>query len=362
MISRMGGGARLAVAGVWMGTVRLVLASTLLPGCFFTDPVNQAPRAEIRVVTAGPVRVNDLVELSADKSDDPDGETPLVAWEAYSCPESGPCELIRTATGFTLSFTVPDHDRVAVELTVTDAHGAFHLTTMDLYPVNRAPVADVDIRGPENADGGFTVGRALDVYFEATDDDGDAPLTYAHVLFAPAASVTYGWERITDEHYRLIPDVTGEWTLELTASDGFEDGTSAVTSETFRVDEDQPPCIGATTPAAGAGRLIVERDDPPRRFAVESVVDDVDPWPIPPGASSELGGARFRWLVGGQVADGLTLPELWFDASGRVPGEVVPIRVEVSDRVTRTMPCDDATPICPVDGCARRVSWEVEVR
>jgi hypothetical protein len=135
---------------------------------------------------------------------------------------------------------------------------------------------------------------------------------------------------------------------------------------------DTPPCIASTTPDAleGTGaRYILRRADPPRRFAVLAVSDDLDPYPLPQGSTDPLlAQARFRWSVtapDGPLAQlpGYDLADYWFDPAAYAPGAIATVRVDVSDRVVRPAECTDDAPFCPTTGaCRQRLSWEVEIR
>jgi hypothetical protein len=105
--------------------------------------------------------------------------------------------------------------------------------------------------------------------------------------------------------------------------------------------------------------VILLRSAGPRRFAVDSITDDLDPWP----GSDAIG---FRWLTGppGALAEviGHDLPDLVVDPSELEPGEVLEVRVEVSDRVPRVLPCDTGQAVCPQVACPQRLTFTAEVR
>jgi hypothetical protein len=51
------------------------------------------------------------------------------------------------------------------------------------------------------------------------------------------------------------------------------------------------------------------------------------------------------------------------DPASYAPGDLLTLRVDVSDRVARTPTCDAADPVCSTsDTCFQRLTWEVEIR
>jgi hypothetical protein len=130
-------------------------------------------------------------------------------------------------------------------------------------------------------------------------------------------------------------------------------------TQVLEIASDQPPCIAATTPAAlPSARYLLDTRDGARRFAVDSVVDDLDAWPA---AGSML---AFRWFVDDVEVEGHDLPDLTLDPAAYLPGDTVALRVEIADRVARSLPCAPDQPECSIggDACLQRVTWTVEVR
>ena len=141
--------------------------------------------------------------------------------------------------------------------------------------------------------------------------------------------------------------------------------------EQILVDEDQAPCIGITSPASpGDGRHVVRRQDGPRPFTVLHVADDLDPSPRPATDSPYVGTARFAWSLAGPQTGGDLLPiagasgpEVVIDPALYAPGDLLELRVDVSDRVVRPPTCGAGDPVCSTsDSCFQRLTWEVEIR
>jgi hypothetical protein len=342
--------------------MRRVLALLLLPGCFYTDRVNTRPHAKFVISPASAV-IGTTLTLDATNSSDDEGDPLTYAWTINDCSTPSDCVLAPGGTSTQRSFTfpIPNHDLLAVQLTVTDSSGASDTTSQTISPDDRPPTLMAVAQGTVNLDGTYTLGRKLSVQAIGSDPDGDSP-TYTFELTPPAASDpdVVVFTSTSPTSYKLIPDVAGHWEVKVTADDGH--GMQAVDRATFDVVADQPPVIAATTPDWAAGRTILLTTDGPRAFSIDLVLDDLDPYPLPFGTlDQELGTAHFRWYVDGTELADHDLASLTLDPAAYAPGDVVEVRAEVYDRVARVWPCDTTAAVCPqVD--PRRVTWEVEIR
>lgn len=362
----------------------------LLPGvtgCFFTGDINRAPRAEVQVMTTGPHYRGSTVTFSASKSADDDGDPIRVSWSARTCnAQRNICDPVfdeRTELDLVSPFTVtipaqrPGGEAtgaIVVVAEVIDDRGARQQDQAFVDVLNRAPSLTLQTQGfASPATGGYPIGTAVRVVVAGSDPDGDA-LTYEWQHFPPSSSVpdNVRWEPIDDLTHELEADVTGLWTVEVTATDALGDATTERVQISMAADA--PPCIGATDPPALPGaRYIVERDAPPRRLAVLSVTDDLDVYPraADSGDDSPLGNARFRWLMatpetGGAFVElaGLREASHLVDTSAHAPGDQLALRVEIDDRVGRELPCSEDRATCALGGdtCLQRVTWSMEVR
>jgi hypothetical protein len=163
---------------------------------------------------------------------------------------------------------------------------------------------------------------------------------------------------------RLTPTATGSWDVQVTASD--PDGGSTTHVLSIPVVPDQPPCLRQwlpTVPPAGATLPI----STPTVFQVPLVDDDVDPYP-PISATPQL---AFAWSIlrpgaaQREVQVGATGNAIVLDPAAFTPGDVVELRVEISDRQRTPLPCDDAAATCSImssPSCLQRQTWRVEVR
>jgi hypothetical protein len=328
------------------------MATLSLAGCFYIDPINTAPMATIDV-SPGPYYVNSTATFTA-VAVDPDGDKMHFEWRCTGC-------LPIFSTNPTYAVRIAVHGEIQVQLAAFDSHGAEDNPRLPIEVTDRPPMVGILIATPANQDGTYTVTKPLLITANASDPDGD-PVTYAAAVHAPPASNPNAMQFIASSptSWTLVPDVPGHWTVDVTASDAF--GGSDMITQPIEVAPDEPPCLAVTVPDASSdGHYLVLRDDGPRRFAVASVSDDLDPFPG--------GGAHFAWSLGPSgtlpaPVIGHDFSDFTIDPSGYLPGDVLDLRVEVADRVARTLPCSADQPRCSIGGnsCFQRETWEVEIR
>jgi hypothetical protein len=360
-------------------TVPAALLATSLAGCFYTGPINERPRAEIEKLTPGPYHYpGERVELVARKSSDDEGGSLEATWSAYTCPTPQSCSPLGESMILELDQSywvdIPSHDLIQVQLRVRDRQGAESRDVETIEVGNRPPVIELQVTQGGQAPGlsqSYVVTVPLEVAVAVSDPDGD-PATLEWQLVRPRESDPNDveWGPVGDGVYELVPDVSGIWRVDVTASDGLPEG-STTRMEQILVAEDQPPCIGITSPtAAGEGRHVLRREDGTRRFAVLHVSDDLDPHPRPAIDSPYLGSTTFAWWLGGPqtggdlvLLTGATGADYLLDPAAYAPGDLVELRVEASDRVERDPTCPPDEPSCGIsDSCLQRVTWEVEIR
>lgn len=355
MISRDVGGpnfARREPVRVAIGVWALVVS-----GCLYLDTVNRPPSAAIETLSVGTAYVQSEVTFSARRSEDDEPADLRYEWSAVSAG-------VEFAHGTALEFavTIPGHDPVQVFLQVFDRHGARATATHDVVTVDRAPIVNVHAQSAMLPDGTYPLSKPITVAASGFDPDGDA-VNWTVTLRAPPASdpnrVEFHAEDATS--WTLVPDVAGRWDITVNATDGF--GRSTVVTETLAVAVDQPPCIAVAAPEAVTdSRYLLDRTGGPRRFALASVSDDLDPYP------DAEGHASFRWFVGSEAAPpevyGHDRADFVFEPGDYLPGDRLALRVEVSDRLARTLPCAAEQLRCSIGGnsCLQRVSWLVEIR
>lgn len=354
-------------------------------GCFYTDTVNTEPHAQLQKETPGTLHQLDTVTFSAYTSDDPDGDRDqlIASWVAIQCEDAAGT---RCPPGNELEFfTGSIYDRfefqllhklpVLVVLRVRDRRNAFSEDSMLVEVENRDPALSLQVQGYEYG-GGYPLGTWVQIFATGADQDPDDTLTYEWTLYPPAGSVPENvrWEAVDDpddEVYELEPDVDGLWSVEVRATD--PDGGSATQTVPILVQADAPPCISITDPVADpVGTYILDTGDDPRRFAVLTVSDDLDPFPSPDPDEVFLGESSFRWHIatpdtGGALVeiDGHAAADYFVDPNAFAPGDPVELRVEVADRIEREIPCAADQPTCSVIGdpsCLQRVTWSIEIR
>jgi len=356
--------------------VALVALST---GCFYGGSINERPRAEIELATTGTLRAFDVVELRAGNSSDPDGDAISYFWTARKCDPEGRCDLVfDEGTNSRFFIQLDSKEPVEVELIVTDELGAWARDTEPLQAENRAPDVSIQVSGlPAPETGDWTVGRELLITASGSDRDRDLDsLAFEWRLTPPKLSspneLVFESAPAGDDESarRLVPDVVGNWSLEVTVSDG--DGGSLTDDVLIPVVADAPPCLSLSEPEAiPDAPYVLLGDAGPRTFSVLRVVDELDPFPEPATPQADdVAVARFRWLLAGPdgnfdvVGEGADA-SFALDPADYAPGDVVDLRVEVLDRVERTLPCAEEQATCSIGddpACLQRVTWKAEIR
>jgi hypothetical protein len=352
--------------------VTVVAAVCGVGGCLLGERVNHPPIAVIQVLDDDTMIHQGLsLRFVATGSSDADAHLLSYAWSARRCAAPTDCNQFLTASSpeFTVGFETKQP--VIVTLTVTDERGAVAEASRTYTPENQLPTVTLQLTpaGPANATGCYTAGRTLDFYAEAADPDGDAiDLAFLLTVIPPASNpnVREDGAGAQPGTWFVRPDAPGNWTLTATVTDS--EAATASDDQAFCVDAAAPPCAAALDPFAPAGAVVVvERDAGPRRFSVEIVSDDLDPYPYPGGSpDAELGGAHFAWFLGAEDAPPSAVPghdvhDFVFDPSAYAPGERLWLRVEVTDRVARAS-CDPILASCGTPECPQRVTWTLEVR
>jgi hypothetical protein len=364
----------------------VAIAAASAPGCFYVDPINQRPSATIvRDPPANlPVRGGDPITVSA-KWSDPDGDDVTFSWSVTKCYATGACAdapyLFWTADDkFPISVPKegmgePPITKIDIHLDVTDVHGAVARPGQDLIldVADQAPMLQPLVATGRQWPTGtskFVVSLPIDVSAMKSDPDGDP----VRLEWDPAyATGTDGakskWVPISTsdslEVEQFTPDVAGTWSILVHADDGLGGKTDQPLS--IDVEPDRPPCLGTTDPSLTTATIVL---DQARRFSVFTVDDDLNVYPAPtPG--SLLGAAGFHWSLatpasaGAFTALGTDENNVVIDPADYAPGDTIDVRVEVSDAIARTMPCDPSTAQCSMIAdptCLQRQTWHLEVR
>jgi hypothetical protein len=346
-------------------------------GCFYSEPINERPSAEIQRVDAGVPTRGGRLSFRALVSD-PDEDPMDITWRFQACAGVSPCSSEETGTEQIFNIDIPASidelpvTRITVDLDVKDrpygatARPAQHL---ELDVVNNEPTVSIQRTGRE-LDGKFPPNVPITVNARGMDVDPDT-LTLAWELFPPRNSTSVVMlQDLPDppsggEARFFIPDVDGEWMVRVTVDDGIDTFTG---ERPILVVPDPAPCLGALDPAPPppSSSLVL---DQPRRISVLSVEDDLDIFPAPPPNDPYLGPAELRWYVRAPGQTSFTLVDtgvggVELDPAQYDPGDHLDVRVEIDDRMNRTIPCAEDVATCSVtqDTCLQRQTWSVEVR
>ena len=380
--------ALLIVAGVAFGVLMMAIG-----GCFYVQGINQAPVAQIVPESINAPLRGASVTLDAVASD-PDGDAVSLQWSAYACAADGnDCDPSPfpggTSTANYFTFIVPANrddgvtptGALRVFLDVTDSYGAV-ASPRGQYSVavgDSAPTVALQVRGfTSNND--YPVDAPITFVAQTGDaDDGPSNVVLSWQLHPPDGAMpgAYSFAAVANppqssdptvrtEEYLLTPDVVGTWTAAVTATDPV--GAMTMMELPVLVQADQPPCLGALTPVVPPDGASFPLDDE-RRFAVLTVDDDLDVYP-PPIDMSIQGTTTFRWFLaspasGGALVEltGVTGNAVDLDPTQYAPGDQLTLRVEIADRIARTLPCDGSAASCSIDGnsCMQRQTWSVGV-
>ena len=336
----------------------------------YTDKINRPPDSNVRI--EGPIGTarNRPMQFIGHASD-PDGDPLTFAWARSegACPAAPTLAAMPPATGSSDSFevTVATLDPFCVWLAVTDDSGAAAAVpaVLDAHAANSAPTAQLTRQQPGGNDlAAFPL--YSDFRFSAavsTDPDHDAlTRTWSLAAFPDTSNaqlVACAPTAPTDLAMCFHADVPGAYALTLTVSDGV--ATSAIAATTVTVADDAPPCLigeGADLPARVSGT------DESQTFSV-TVADDGDPWPPADPSYAAPGKPTFAWRLrrdGGAWSDvtGYDLSSLTIAGGDLTIGETLDVRVEVADRLTRSLAaCGDAPTCALAMGCAQRLTWTV---
>ncbi len=381
------------------GHVRLIGVIAMLSGCFYVPSVNQRPGLEIRSSGAELLR-GGSAEFQAVVVD-PESDPVELDWQAYAC---GPVEDDADPADFgdcdELAFDTESAERFQVEMIPTirmngdvtrgirvtlngrDDRGAGAKPAQILaLPVgNGRPTLQL-VSGSKYDNTVFT---PIDVYAAYSDpDDEAAGVTLTWEVFAPT-EVPFG--PIVDSPRvppapnpdqiqvgkRFTPTVEGQWQVRVKATDAALAEFEQVI--TIDVNPDVPPCIEQESPTISDGTTLPVLE--PRLFSA-NVNDNLDIYPADSEDHPEqdpdqlIDPALFTWSlkVGTGPREVVTNADvqnsIGFDPAAYAVGTIVEIRVEIEDRIERTLTCPDGDAKCAVDSgsmCFQRKTWRVEAR
>ncbi len=365
-----------------------MLVASATTGCFYGDPVNDRPSAEIQRLASSDLRRAGHLDLVAQVVD-ADADELTLAWRVFACDASAiVCDdaPFTEGTQARLDVAIPVTTlggeplaAVRVELDVVDSWGA-HASPPQVLVVdiaNAPPTVELQVRGLVDP-ALHTVG--LPSWFDVRiGDPDDAPETVevTWALEAPrdAEPGTWVFDAPGDppsdelafrvEERRLITSTPGAWTVRVTATDRLGASTSVTLG--IAVLADAPPCLASLAPALPPDDAALLFDGP-RRLEVNVVADDTAPWPAPTDAYRSP--ATFRWSMASPGSGGLLVPlvdvagnALELDPAAFASGDQLEVRVEIDDGADRVLPCAADSPSCAIDAdaCYQRRTWRLEV-
>jgi hypothetical protein len=354
----------------------ILLAAT---GCFYLDPINERPSITIVPESSETAHRGDTVILDA-QANDPEGQYVAFTWHIQACEDATNVETCTPAfftwVGPKATFQIPPFlddtnktptSSVRVVLEGVDDAGATAkpAQTLVIPVVNALP--DVKLRVGSRR----VVGNPVDIFASVGDaDDGPGAVQLTWQLYSPMSpppaladipNVSQPDPHRIDSGKTFIPDVVGEWTIEVTAADRPGDPLAPKTVEQamFVVAPDHAPCLGVVAPAVPTGTQPLPMFDP-TLFQVLVVNDDLDPYP---------GAAEFSWSLkpagATQRAPIGSTNSVALDPASFTPGDIVELRVEIADRKHTPVNCPDGNATCSVISdptCIQRQTWRVEVR
>jgi hypothetical protein len=363
----------------------MLAAAAALTGCFYTSPINERPSTTLaRVSPVTTPYVGDPVTIEA-TSIDPDGDEVRVDWIAYECDAGGAgCSGLPLASGTVdsthkFSFTIDATTSVRVVAQSQDGYGAPALQPAELVfdVANRAPTVNTLVVSVAPPDGPTIIDASA---VDAEDGIGvtydawtivDAPFPNDGTLVKVSDNSDEADRTTADERWRLIPDVEGTWTIGVTVTDLA--GTSTMVTQPVLIGTDRPPCLVDVAPALPTPGNTLPLDEP-RRFEVLVVEDDLDLFPWPSPDDPFYGPAEFRWSIASPATGGdyVAIPSggdsfVELDPAAYEPDDAVFLRVEIADRIARTLPCPDGDLSCAIDPaadppCVQRQTWAIEVQ
>ena len=363
-----------------------LIAAVLASGCFYVEDINQRPSMAIeqqaRPDGSFKVHRGDKAVTFKARSDDPDDDYVVPRWAAKACANFDQCDEDPFAEGTAelFSFDVPV-DRADVPEPVTtivvflngrDVLGADAVPGQEaIVPVLDAP-PDLDVF--DTADYKRVATTPIDIFVEYGDADDGPDGVVIDVQVAPPPLGTFTLVEIpaatpTDPERgqvarRLVPSVEGAWNLIVTATS--VGGETREVPYVVNVGVDQPPCIQTLSPSVPPAGTVLPMSEA-TLFQVLFVDDALDRFPTVAN-DPFLGPTEFEWslkvgsgpreVLGGATGNGIAL-----DPASFTPGDIVELRVEVSDRTQTPITCSDELASCSVlaNACLQRQTWHVEV-
>jgi hypothetical protein len=347
-------------------------------GCLlYTDPINVKPQ----VVIHAPEQIfrGQPATFTA-MATDPDQDPATLRLEWFEGQDGAPCptdadEAVRDQTarrGVSRDLILERKTlgRFCVWVVVTDRYGARGFAAHPAEVRNRAPTATITLINPTLAGATTSDPLAIALYSDvhlsgATSEDADGDrLDFRWTLIGPKGQPVTPSKCLIDAVEASVcfrADAPGAYRVDLLVTDGIDESKPA--RQEILAEPDAPPCIRETDPPVGL-RQIVRFADAETTFEVRRVEDDGDPFPAPPGRTTD---SAFVW----QYREGnddferttaTSLSTFGFPPNRFRPGAELEVRLQYFDRVRnrdlRTCALDQ--PVCELrPGCYQWVTWTV---
>ena len=237
-------------AFLWMCLGALALSASACSGCGTDDPnqdnipaPNQAPEAAIEAPEQ--VEVGERVELSAEGSQDADGDALSFTW-TLATPSGSEAELDDPGAPAP-SFEADVAGDYAVTLVVSDGADTSEPAEATVTavepdepePENQAPVADA------GADQTVELGERVELDGAGSSDPDGDPVAFSWEITTSPEGAAATLSDPGAPAPTLAPDVAGAWELTLTVTDGELTGTDAVVVTVEQGPTNQPPVADA---------------------------------------------------------------------------------------------------------------------
>lgn len=215
------------------------------------------------VAYAGPdqtVHVGGLVWLDGAASSDVDGDPLTYGWAFVSTPTDSQASL-RDATTAQPSFVADLPGRYVVQLIVNDGTVDSKPDTVQVDTANSRPVADAGL------DQQATVGATVQLDGSHSSDIDDDPLMYRWSFTTRPTNSAASLFNATTAQPTFVPDLPGNYVVQLIVNDGFEDSLPDTVAVTVEARPNQPPVArddaAVTDENAPVGITILGNDTDP---------------------------------------------------------------------------------------------------
>ncbi len=247
--------------------------------CANCGQVNRPPTADAGADLSA--YAQQLVTLDGSASSDPDGDTLSFEWTLLQRP-AGSLATLSAATGVNPALTPDREGEYLVQLIVRDGQLSSAPDTVTVSTRNSAPVANAGLDQSV-----YLSQRVLLDGAHSSDVDGDA-LTYAWQFLQRPAGSGAVLERPDEVNPSFMPDVAGQYVIELIVDDGSVSGPpdtvviSTVNSRPVAVaGPDQSARVGETAQLDGTASSDPDGDALSYRWSLSA---------RPPGSASALQG------------------------------------------------------------------------